>query len=240
MKLIARCLLSVLCLAAGSAVAATKTYALPDTLTVTGNLGGIYTYGITNEIVDHSFDGQTIKINSITATADGNASDVRVNFDWEFWFNNAPMGLTPGGAQTSNTYASAATIPATYFAGWHFVDGNTVLGTTGPFQLSGTYDFNTQSGSSTPIFGYTVTANSTQTQIINGLYLQVAGFSGDLGFGGGNVNFTMSNIQVTIDYTVVAQAVVTPTPSLAPWMLVLLASLVMSMTVLSRRQFPSS
>jgi len=229
-------LLAISFLAAGDAFAATKTYTLPDTLTVTGGLNGTFTYGVSGEIVDHAFDGQTVTINSISVAADGNAVAPGVNFDWQFWFNDAPMGLTPGGAVAASDYSTIlpATTPASYTTGWHFVDGDVNMQQTGAFQLQGAYDFSTQVGSGAPGYNNTVVGTSTPTTVANGLYLQVSAWSGDGGANGG-VDFTMSNIAVTIDYAVAAAPVAaTPAPALNAWMLALLAVLLAGAVLLRR------
>lgn len=236
MRLVVRLLFAISFLAAGDAFAATKTYTLPDTLTVTGSLDGTYTYGVSAEVVDHAFDGQTLKINSITVAAQGNAVSPGVNFDWQFWFNDAPMGLAPGGALSTSDYSTilAATTPASYKTGWHFVDGDVNMQQTGAFQLQGAFDFGTQVGTGAPGYNGTVVGTTTPTTVANGLYLQVSAWSGDGGANGG-VDFTMSNITVTIDYTLAAAAATTvPTPALSPWIVALLAALMAGLVLLRR------
>ncbi len=157
-------------------------FLLPDMLTVKGYAGGTLTYGVTGPTVDHQFDGKTILVNRISVSANGNATGPKVNFDWDIWLHNKAMALTAGGSQTVPGYPNldALTTPSAFTAGWHFADGSVVLSKPGPFALSGVYDFGTGTGNASPAYGGTRVALSKEILVTNGLYLQVAAWSGDV------------------------------------------------------------
>ena len=169
----------------------TRNYKFPDTVRMA--CCSSIQFGLTSVVNDTTVTGPIAEITNITLAGSVYVTSPDINnstpFDWEVFIGSSPSPLPPG--QTTGNPDSISSTAPTQFHSSQSAPAN--AGATVNFQTS--YDFGTSAFSANTT-GHLVSATALPMTVMNGLYIQVFGWSGAI-----NVDLTLSNIVVTITGT---------------------------------------